>query len=98
MILDRPVGTALHGRETMKGTSLRARQLGATRLEMTAVGIGAWAVGSGGWDFGWGPQHEEESIAAIQHALALGVNWIDTAAAYGFGRHGRVVHNLKCAR
>ena len=40
---------------------------------------------------GWGPHEDEESIAAIHRALELGVNWIDTAAAYGFGRSERVV-------
>ena len=40
---------------------------------------------------GWGPQEDEESIAAIHRALELGVNWIDTAAAYGFGHSEEVV-------
>ena len=48
------------------------------------VGFGAWAIGGGGWEFGWGPQADDESIAAIHHALDLDVNWIDTAAVYGF--------------
>jgi aryl-alcohol dehydrogenase-like predicted oxidoreductase len=55
------------------------------------VGFGAWAIGGGGWEFGWGPQDDEQSIAAIHHALEQGINWIDTAAAYGFGRSERVV-------
>ena len=42
-------------------------------------------------EFGWGPQQDEQSIAAIQHALELGVNWIDTAAGYGFGHSETVV-------
>jgi aryl-alcohol dehydrogenase-like predicted oxidoreductase len=54
-------------------------------LEITRVGFGAWAIGGGGWEFGWGPQEDEESIQTIHRALELGVNWIDTAAAYGFG-------------
>jgi aryl-alcohol dehydrogenase-like predicted oxidoreductase len=68
----------------------RTTQLGETGMEITRVGFGAWAVG-GGWQFGWGPQEDAESIAAIHRALELGVNWIDTAAAYGFGRSERVV-------
>ncbi len=64
---------------------LKTSQLGGTGLEITRVGFGAWAIGGGGWEFGWGPQQDEESIAAIHRALDLGVNWIDTAAAYGFG-------------
>ena len=75
----------------MYKTQLRTSQLGATGLEITRVGFGAWALGGGGWEFGWGPQQDEESIAAIQRAVELGINWIDTAAGYGFGRSERVV-------
>ena len=75
----------------MQKTQLRTSPLGATGLEISRVGFGAWAIGGGGWEFGWGPQQDEESIAAIHRALELGVNWIDTAAAYGFGRSEQVV-------
>jgi len=77
--------------EVMQKTQLKATQLGNTGLEITRVGFGAWAIGGGGWEFGWGPQDDDDSIAAIQRALELGVNWIDTAAAYGFGHSERVV-------
>jgi aryl-alcohol dehydrogenase-like predicted oxidoreductase len=75
----------------MTATQLRTTPLGATGLEITRVGVGAWAIGGGGWEFGWGPQEDDESIAAIHRALDLGVNWIDTAAAYGFGRSEQIV-------
>jgi aryl-alcohol dehydrogenase-like predicted oxidoreductase len=75
----------------MQHTQLRTTQLGSTGLEITRVGLGAWAIGGGGWEFGWGPQEDEQSIATIHHALEQGVNWIDTAAAYGFGRSERIV-------
>jgi aryl-alcohol dehydrogenase-like predicted oxidoreductase len=75
----------------MTATQLRTTQLGRTGLEITRVGLGAWAIGGGGWEFGWGPQDDEESIGAIHRALDLGVNWIDTAGAYGFGRSEQVV-------
>jgi aryl-alcohol dehydrogenase-like predicted oxidoreductase len=75
----------------MEKTQLRTSPLGRTGLEITRVGFGAWAIGGGGWEFGWGPQHDDESIAAIRRALDLGVNWIDTAAAYGFGRSEQIV-------
>jgi aryl-alcohol dehydrogenase-like predicted oxidoreductase len=75
----------------MHRTQLRTTQLGQTGLEITRVGFGVWAIGGGGWEFGWGPQEDDESIAAIQHALELGINWIDTAAAYGFGRSEQIV-------
>jgi aryl-alcohol dehydrogenase-like predicted oxidoreductase len=72
-------------------TQLETTQLGQTGLEITRVGFGAWAIGGGGWEFGWGPQDDEQSIAAIHHALEQGINWIDTAAAYGFGRSEQIV-------
>ena len=58
---------------------------------MTSIGFGAWAIGGGNWEFAWGPQDDDESIAAIHRALDLGVNWIDTAAIYGLGHSEEVV-------
>ena len=75
----------------MHKTQLKTAQLGTTGMEITRVGFGAWAIGGGGWEFGWGPQQDDESIAAIHHAAELGINWIDTAAAYGFGHSEEVV-------
>ena len=72
-------------------TQITTTHLGDTGLEISRVGFGAWAIGGGGWEFGWGPQHDDESVAAIHRALELGVNWIDTAAAYGFGHSEEVV-------
>lgn len=72
-------------------TTLTTRRLGATDMEITTVGFGAWAIGGGGWAFGWGPQDDEQSIATIRHAAARGINWIDTAAVYGLGRSEEVV-------
>lgn len=70
---------------------MEKRQLGNTDMQITRIGYGAWAIGGGQWEFGWGPQDDRESIAAIHRALEHGVNWIDTAAAYGLGRSERVV-------
>jgi len=75
----------------MQQAALKTAQLGQTGLEITRVGFGAWAVGGGGWEFGWGPQDDDDSIDAIHRALEQGVNWIDTAAAYGFGRSEQIV-------
>jgi aryl-alcohol dehydrogenase-like predicted oxidoreductase len=75
---------------TMQTAQLQTTRLGRTGLEITRVGFGAWAVG-GGWEFGWGAQEDEQSVAAIHRALELGVNWIDTAAAYGFGHSEEIV-------
>jgi len=78
-------------RETTMKTPLPTRQLGTTDLSITRVGFGAWATGGGDWAYGWGPQDDDESIAAINHALDLGINWIDTAAIYGLGHSEEVV-------
>jgi aryl-alcohol dehydrogenase-like predicted oxidoreductase len=72
-------------------TALTTTQLGQTGLKITRVGFGAWAIGGGDWEFGWGQQDDEQSIAAIHRALEQGINWIDTAAAYGFGRSEQIV-------
>jgi len=70
------------------------RRLGTEGPEISTVGFGAWAAGGGGWAFGWGPQDDAASIAAMRHALDLGVNWIDTAAVYGLGHSEEVVGRL----
>lgn len=72
-------------------TPLPTAPLGATGMEITRIGFGAWAIGGGDWRFGWGPQEDDQSVAAIIHALESGINWIDTAAVYGFGRSEKVV-------
>ncbi len=72
-------------------TSAWLRQLGNSDLHLTAIGFGAWAIGGGNWEFSWGPQDDNESIAAIHRALDLGINWIDTAAIYGLGHSEEVV-------
>src|SRR5258708_25028216 len=70
---------------------MRTRNLGNSNMDITPVGFGAWALGGGGWQFGWGPQDDKDSIAAIHRSLELGVNWIDTAAVYGLGHSEEVV-------
>jgi aryl-alcohol dehydrogenase-like predicted oxidoreductase len=67
------------------------RTLGQSDLKITPIGIGAWAIGGGQWEFGWGAQDDNESIAAIHAGLDRGINWIDTAAAYGLGHSESVV-------
>ena len=71
--------------------SVETKRLGNSDLELTSIGFGAWAIGGGGWQFGWGSQDDEDSIAAIQRAVELGVNWVDTAAVYGLGHSEEVV-------
>ncbi len=67
-----------------------SRRLGRSTLDLTPIGLGAWAIG-GEWQFGWGPQDDQQSIATIKRAVALGMNWIDTAAVYGLGHSEEVV-------
>jgi aryl-alcohol dehydrogenase-like predicted oxidoreductase len=73
------------------GDFMETRKLGNSDIYITPVGYGAWAAGGGGWQFAWGPQDDDDSIAAIHRSLDLGVNWIDTAAVYGLGHSEEVV-------
>ncbi|WNZ25655.1 aldo/keto reductase [Leptolyngbya sp. NK1-12] len=70
---------------------MQTKQLGNSDLQITPIGYGAWAIGGGNWQFGWGSQDDQDSIAAIQRALDLGINWIDTAVVYGLGHSEEVV-------
>jgi aryl-alcohol dehydrogenase-like predicted oxidoreductase len=72
--------------------------LGNSDMELSPIGVGAWAIGGAGWAFGWGPQDDDESIAAIRYALDHGVNWIDTAAVYGLGHSEQVVARAVAGR
>jgi aryl-alcohol dehydrogenase-like predicted oxidoreductase len=74
----------------MNAAALARRKLGNSDLDITLVGLGAWAIG-GDWAVGWGPQDDNDSIATIKHAVESGVNWIDTAAIYGLGHSEAVV-------
>ena len=66
---------------------MRYRKLGRTQLEISEIGYGAWGIGGYLWQGG----KDEESIAALRRALELGLNFIDTALAYGRGHSERLV-------
>lgn len=70
---------------------MHTRQFGKTDMQITPIGIGAWAIGGGNWEFGWGSQDDTQSIATIKRGLELGINWIDTAAVYGLGHSEEIV-------
>ncbi|MGP8079141.1 MAG: aldo/keto reductase [Dehalococcoidales bacterium] len=70
---------------------MKTRKLGWTDLNLTTIGLGTWAIGGGGWTFGWGPQDDKESAAAIFRAIEKGINWVDTAPAYGLGHSEEIV-------
>jgi len=61
---------------------MRYRTLGQTGITVSTVAMGCWAIVG---DSTWGPQDEAESLATIQAALDAGVNFFDTAEAYGDG-------------
>jgi aryl-alcohol dehydrogenase-like predicted oxidoreductase len=66
---------------------MRYRALGSSGIEASVVAFGAWAIG--GWR--WGGADEAEAVSAIHAALDAGVNLIDTAPMYGFGRSEELV-------
>ena len=68
---------------------MKFRKLGRTGLNVSEIGFGGWAIGGG-----WGPQSDGDSIAALNRALDLGVNLIDTAAGYGDGRSERIIADV----
>ena len=70
---------------------METKKLGNSDLAITRIGFGAWAIGGGDWAMAWGPQDDDDSVAAIHRALELGLNWIDTAAVYGLGHSEEVV-------
>src|SRR6266511_3902856 len=69
---------------------MQLRNLGSHGPGLSVVGVGAWAIGGPG-PFGWGPQDDDESIAALHRAFDSGVNWVDTAAVYGLGHSEEIV-------
>jgi aryl-alcohol dehydrogenase-like predicted oxidoreductase len=70
---------------------MKTRRLGNTDFAITPIGLGAWAIGGGGYAYGWGPQDDASSIAAIRAAIEAGINWIDTAPVYGLGHSEEVL-------
>jgi aryl-alcohol dehydrogenase-like predicted oxidoreductase len=70
---------------------MEKRLLGNSNLDITVLGIGTWAIGGAGYQFAWGPQNDNDSIAAIRKAVDAGINWIDTAAVYGLGHSEETV-------
>jgi aryl-alcohol dehydrogenase-like predicted oxidoreductase len=66
---------------------MRYRRLGRTGMEVSEIGYGAWGIGGGQWRGGT----DEESIRALRRAFELGLNFIDTALAYGNGHSERLV-------
>ncbi len=72
---------------------MRTRPFGKLGWPVTEIGFGAWAIGGG-----WGDQRDEDSLAALNRALDLGLTFIDTAAGYGNGRSERLIGQALKAR
>ena len=70
---------------------MQKKQLGDTDMQITPIGFGSWAIGGDKWQYGWGKQDDGDAVAAIQRAIELGINWIDTAAVYGLGHSEELV-------
>jgi aryl-alcohol dehydrogenase-like predicted oxidoreductase len=69
------------------------RRLGKTGWNISAISFGSWAIGSA-----WGKVNDKDSLAALHHALDLGVNFFDTADVYGDGRSERLLAQLRKER
>jgi aryl-alcohol dehydrogenase-like predicted oxidoreductase len=69
----------------------KKRVLGSSGLEVSTVGLGGWVMGGGDWAIGIGPHEPSEAARTIHRAVSAGINWIDTAAVYGFGRSEEVI-------
>jgi aryl-alcohol dehydrogenase-like predicted oxidoreductase len=90
---DRIVRRSTEGMKTMTShaemieTNMEYVDIPRTGLKVSRVAIGTWAIG--GWM--WGGTDEAESIATIRAAIEHGINVVDTAPAYGFGRSEEIV-------
>jgi aryl-alcohol dehydrogenase-like predicted oxidoreductase len=72
---------------------MQYRDLGRTGWQVSASSLGAWAIGGT-----WGKVDDQESMAALHAAVDLGVNFFDTADAYGDGRSERLLAQLRRER
>jgi len=63
-------------------------KIGSSDIKASLIGLGTWAIGGGEW---WGESEEELSIKTIQAAIDSGINLIDTAPGYGFGKSEEIV-------
>src|SRR5258705_3850481 len=79
--------------EMVKGDNsngMKYRELGRTGWSVSPISFGTWAIGSA-----WGDVEDKESLAALNRAVDLGVNFFDTADVYGDGRSERLLAQLK---
>jgi methylglyoxal reductase len=79
----------------MEELIMKQMKIGKSGIEVSAVGIGAWAIGG---DSNWGPSNDEESVRTIHKARDLGITLLDTAPAYGLGHSEEVVGKALAGR
>lgn len=72
---------------------MQYRTLGRTGWKVSEISFGAWAIGSA-----WGSVRDDDSLAALNRAVDLGVNFFDTADVYGDGHSERLLASLKRER
>ena len=72
---------------------MQYRELGRTGWKVSTISFGAWAIGGT-----WGNVQDEESLAALNRALDLGVNLFDTADGYGDGHSEQLLAKLRKER
>src|SRR5437899_12456202 len=65
----------------------KAANVAGTPLTVSRIGLGTWAIGGSMW----GGTDDQESVNTIRAAVERGINLIDTAPAYGFGRSEEIV-------
>lgn len=70
---------------------MQKRRLGNSDMDITIVGLGTWAIGGTGYNYSWGKQDDIDSIKTIETAINSGINWVDTAPAYGLGHSETIV-------
>lgn len=73
---------------------MKYRKLGRTGMEVSEVGYGAWGIGGIQWTGG----DDDEARRALNQAIDLGLNFIDTALAYGDGHSERLVGEVVRSR
>lgn len=73
---------------------MNRRRLGKSDLHITPLGVGTWVMGGPIKNWGRGPQTDQDLLAAMERALDMGMNWIDTAPVYGVGHAEELVGTL----
>ena len=86
----------LHGTRKPGGTALKQRRLGRSDIEISAIGLGCWQFSEGSGLAGgfWEALPTQTVEEIVDASLRGGINWFDTAEAYGNGRSERALSNV----